>query len=290
MTSTTPRIAPSSGHRLSALTRRQLLLFAALCLVISLGFWTAVAISGGDVRESPTLWLFALGASGPSLAALGAYLVLRRRDGERATTAAPWIWLPLAVVLGALPATLSALLLDGVDFAANAPAVVAASGGALIFTVMYLIAGPLAEEFGWRGYLQPRIRQRYGILATALVVGIAWALWHVPLFFLTGTGQEAMGFGSLRSILFFVAFIPLSVTYLFVSERLRGRVWSAIVLHFAGNASLSLFAPDDPANADLAAIIHTAVVFLVAAGCLLAWRMLDARRQVPRTDDELQAA
>jgi len=260
--------------RLSRVTRRQLLLFAILCLVISWGLWLVVGITGGDVRESPTIWLFAIGASGPSLAALGAFLILRRGDQPRARTAAPWAWLPLALVLGALPALVTSLILDGAAFAASVSSVVAASGGALLFVVTYLIAGPLAEEFGWRGYLQPRLRQRFGILATTLVIGVAWAIWHVPLFFLTGTGQAAMGFGSLRSILFFVTMIPLSLTYLFVSERLGGRVWSAILLHFAGNTALSLF----PQTSDVAALIQTSLSVLVAVGCLVAWRVLDARR------------
>ena len=258
---------------LPSITRRQLRLFAVLCLAISWGLWLAVGLTGGDVRESPTIWLFAIGASGPSLAALVAFLVLRRGEIPRARVAAPWVWLPLALVLGALPAVASSLILEPGSFGSAAPGVVAGSGGVLLFIVTYLIAGPLAEEFGWRGYLQPRLRQRFGIIATSLVIGIAWAIWHVPLFFLNGTGQAAMGFGSLRSLLFFAGMIPLSATYLFVSERLAGRVWSAILLHFAGNAALSLF----PQTSDAAALLHFFLTTAIAIGSLLVWWALDRR-------------
>ena len=258
---------------LPSITRRQLILFAVLCLAISWGLWLAVGLSGGNVRESPTIWLFAIGAAGPSLAALIAFLTLRRGEVPRARVSAPWLWVPLSLVLGALPAVASALILDPASFGSAAPAVIAGSGGVLLFVVMYLIAGPLAEEFGWRGYLQPRLRQRFGILATSLVVGIVWAIWHVPLFFLNGTGQAAMGFGSLRSLLFFVGMIPLSATFLFVSERLGGRVWSAILLHFAGNVALSLF----PQTSDAVALVHFAITTAIAVGCVLVWKSLDRR-------------
>ena len=110
------------------------------------------------------------------------------------------------------------------------------------------------------------------------MVGSAWAIWRVPLFFLNGTGQAAMGFGGLRSVLFFAGMIPLSVTYLFVSERLGGRVWSAILLHFAGNVALSLF----PQTSDAAALLHFAVTTLIAIGSLLVWWSLDRRRSSRR--------
>jgi uncharacterized protein len=44
-----------------------------------------------------------------------------------------------------------------------------------------ILGGPLEEEFGWRGYLLPRIAARSGNLWATLVVGVIWASWHLPL-------------------------------------------------------------------------------------------------------------
>ena len=90
---------PSSAA-MRASTRRQLVVFAILCLVISWGLWLVAGLIGTPVTASPAIWWFALGASGPSLAALGAYVVLRRGDEPRTRVQAPWLWLPLALVLG----------------------------------------------------------------------------------------------------------------------------------------------------------------------------------------------
>jgi membrane protease YdiL (CAAX protease family) len=44
-----------------------------------------------------------------------------------------------------------------------------------------LLGGPLEEEFGWRGFLLPRLSARIGNIWATLLVGILWASWHLPL-------------------------------------------------------------------------------------------------------------
>lgn len=44
---------------------------------------------------------------------------------------------------------------------------------------------PLWEEIGWRGYLFPGIQTSLGTIRSCLVVGVIWAIWHLPLRALT---------------------------------------------------------------------------------------------------------
>jgi len=111
-------------------------------------------------------------------------------------------------------------------------------GGALglvslaFFTIWF---GPLPEELGWRGYALDRLRARFGALTASLVLGTAWAAWHVPLFFVPGTFQRGLGLGSARSLVFLASMLPLSVVMTWVYERTRRSTLSAVLVHATGN-------------------------------------------------------
>ena len=56
-----------------------------------------------------------------------------------------------------------------------------------------LILGPLSEEIGWRGYALERLQTRWNALTSSLIVGLVWALWHLPLFMMVGTSHHELG-------------------------------------------------------------------------------------------------
>ncbi len=56
----------------------------------------------------------------------------------------------------------------------------------------FVIALPLSfgEEFGWRGYAQPRLTSEFGLLPGLLLLGLLWGFWHAPIFYFMGTYPE----------------------------------------------------------------------------------------------------
>jgi len=48
------------------------------------------------------------------------------------------------------------------------------------FIIMFLFVG-LGEEPGWRGFALPELQKSRSGLESAMLVGVAWALWHIPL-------------------------------------------------------------------------------------------------------------
>jgi len=253
---------------------RELSRFLILAFAISWIIWAACLAVGLDVTGSSITWLFAIGASGPTIAAIILWCVIRRRMAGISTIWRRWwLWAPAAAALGAAPIALTALTLAPGDVAARltdgVESVVAESGGVLLFVVTYLVAGPLAEEFGWRGFAQPRLRERFGLIGTSVMLGAAWALWHVPLYLLPGTGQSAAGLFSLPALRFFASCAPLSAVFLVVSERLGGGVASAVLLHFVLNVGLSVL-PLDSALASCLYLGYTTLIAVVLA--VTVWR------------------
>ncbi len=59
----------------------------------------------------------------------------------------------------------------------------------LILPLYLFVGGPLAEEPGWRGFALPRLLTRHSALFSSLLIGAIWAFWHVPLFWVPGSGS-----------------------------------------------------------------------------------------------------
>jgi len=237
--------------------------FAVVTLLVS---WVPLAVTIVQGRASG-VW-FVVGTSGPTLAALLLWLGRRRRPRGPAhpVLTRAWAWAPAAVVLGLLPSAAAVVLTESASDGSTLAAMIADLGGLLPALGMLFLAGPLAEEFGWRGYAQPRLRRRFGPVATSAVLGAGWAVWHLPLYFVPGTGQAEMGIGSLAGTLFLVACLPLSYLFWFVTERLSGGVAGAVLMHAALNAGITFGRLSS--NAAMAVVLGTATVAALAVAVL----------------------
>src|SRR5690606_23948229 len=49
--------------------------------------------------------------------------------------------------------------------------------------------GSLGEELGWRGYALPGLLGLTDARVAAIVLGVVWAVWHLPAFFLSSLSQ-----------------------------------------------------------------------------------------------------
>lgn len=91
----------------------------------------------------------------------------------------------------------------------------------------------VAEELGWRGYLQDKIEERYGDKATPFIIGSIWTLWHYH-FFLTGTMDVPIVF-------FIYGCILESYGYYIITKLAKGNILPASLWHFAGNLFINLY-------------------------------------------------
>ena len=92
-----------------------------------------------------------------------------------------------------------------------------------------LILGPM-EELGWRGYATPLLQRRMAPFWAGLVVGVFWALWHVPAFFLDGTPQSGW-----ELMPFFIGAIGVSVVLTAFFNAARGSILVPILFHWQLN-------------------------------------------------------
>jgi len=96
--------------------------------------------------------------------------------------------------------------------------------------LVLLIGGPLGEEFGWRGLALPALEKRFSPPWASLILGIIWAVWHLPLFFISASAQHNLPFW-----LYALLTIPLTILITWVYHGSGGSLLLVMLFHAAVN-------------------------------------------------------
>lgn len=89
-------------------------------------------------------------------------------------------------------------------------------------TIIVTIFGVLGEEYGWRGYLLPELTKIKGKTKSTIVVGIVWALYHVPAVYLlarTAGSSNPFLLSLIQAAVIFTLSFPLSYCF-YLSENI----------------------------------------------------------------------
>ncbi len=125
--------------------------------------------------------------------------------------------------------------------------------------VVTLTSGPLGEELGWRGYAYGELRKRRSPLASALLLGLVWGVWHLPLWLLSGYALQTL---LIYIVSFMAAIVSTSILMGRFFEKSRN-LFVPMWIHFWFNFLLKLV------NVDVVAFLAClAVVYAVVATVL----------------------
>lgn len=91
----------------------------------------------------------------------------------------------------------------------------------------------LAEEAGWRGFLQEKLDRHLGKYFTPLIVGLTWALWHYHFFLLNSMSAPLF--------LFVLGCVSDSYGYYWLTKKSKGNIIPASAWHFTGNLLFNIF-------------------------------------------------
>jgi len=108
--------------------------------------------------------------------------------------------------------------------------------------VLFGLFPGIFEEIGWTGYLLPQLLRRHTALASAVLLGVMWGCWHLPVMnFLGAAGPHGAAMWP-----FFLAFIAaltalrVLMTWLYVHTE---SVVPLQLMHASSTGSLVLFSP-----------------------------------------------
>ena len=245
-------------------------LFFALTFVWTWSFWGLAILSQRPMGEFPVPLLVGLGGVGPMVAGIALTYLTRDKEYQRE------YWKRVFDVKRIRPGWLAVTLLTVPALTALAVLLNWLSGGTgvsleprfqsnllsiLPFAVFTLFFGPIPEELGWRGFALDGLQGKYNALASSLILGVLWTLWHAPLFFIPDSYQNGLLFGTVAFWWYMLDKTFQSVLMTWIYNNTSRSTLTAILFHFMVNFTGELFVLS--ARTDFFQIIVWALAALV---------------------------
>jgi uncharacterized protein len=242
LSDTSARTAPTQS---SLLARHPLISFFVMAYAFSWIVWSPWVLGEDgagllpiDISQTASGYLNAAAIlAGPTLAALIMTAITEGRAGVRRLLRRIVLWrvglgwylfalvgIPVVMALGTLilPGGLASLRSLGLGYVLTYLS---------IFPLVVVLGGPLFEEIGWRGFALPRLQPLHGPLLGTLILGLLWALWHLPEFMVPSWAESSGGTGFVAIVRFVVIAIAFAIVTTWVFNNTKGSVFMAILVH-----------------------------------------------------------
>jgi membrane protease YdiL (CAAX protease family) len=220
-------------------TRRELLLFFGITFAFSWLLWVPQVLRFNGLPDLPEI-VGLPGMFAPFGPAVAAFWLTWHRSG-RAGAKRLWLrgwrldfpkkWLVPALLLGPLTGLAAAGLVLTINGTFSWEHGVSAAAIAPVF-LMIFFTNAMPEEYGWRGYALDRLQLSSTALGASVVLGLIWALWHLPLFYIEGTTQAAIPMYQ-----FILQTIVLSIFYTWLYNNTGGSILVVGLFHAVTNTA-----------------------------------------------------
>ena len=134
------------------------------------------------------------------------------------------------------------------------------------------------EEIGWQGFLRPALEKHMSFPLAVILVGVIWAIWHLPLWFIDGSPQENINFA------FYVALLLVGSFSLSVLHKKTQNVFYCCLLHGLINTLSGLLAFGEQGQLILSGdVINWGVVIggiVTIAVALLVWQISKLKTEI----------
>ena len=95
----------------------------------------------------------------------------------------------------------------------------------------------VGEEAGWRGFLYPQLKARFGKTKGRIIGGVIWGVWHWPIMWMIGYeyGTDYVGFPVVGMLIFCIYTTAIGILCDWIYEK-SNCIWLPSIFHGAFNA------------------------------------------------------
>ena len=243
-------------------TVKRIVIFSALAYVFAWILFLLIPLLGINYGEETSVIILAVAMFMPSLSNVLTRLITK--EGFKNTYLNPnfkghvkdYILVYFAPSLLLLLSAAFYFLVYPSQFDGNMTALKEANPGSMaglttnyiivISIIQIIVIGPivniiptLGEEFGWRAYLLPKLRELVSDRVALVVTGVIWGLWHAPVIVMGHNyGKEYIGYPVLGILIMIVFCVMLGVIEGYFTIK-TDSVIPAAMIHSTVNAGAS---------------------------------------------------
>ena len=110
-----------------------------------------------------------------------------------------------------------------------------------IFGTIRSASSALGEEIGWRGFLVPELYKNYGFTKTAVLSGLIWGTWHLPILLFADYNSGTPSWYAMSCFMVLIVCMGFIYTWFRIKS---GSLWTAVILHATHNLYIqNIFTP-----------------------------------------------
>ncbi|MCB0490432.1 MAG: type II CAAX endopeptidase family protein [Cyclobacteriaceae bacterium] len=144
----------------------------------------------------------------------------------------------------------------------------------LLPQMVVIVVIAIGEEYGWRGFMLPRLMKQFSVFSSNLILGLVWGLWHFPAY-LIGTGVPLQ-----MNFMVFLLWIVLGALFMGWIYYYTRSVLTSILVHISANAAFNylLILPEFTGSMNTFWIFIVYLIVILTVVYFLERRQLVARQ------------